>query len=78
MALLSRDSPIQQRPATVLGGPPMLFFQFPEDIGKRGWCVSAELSLAQPGAENVYDDPCAGYWGQGRKLANRQSFEKFR
>ena len=77
MALPSRDSPIQQRPATILGRPSILVFRFLEDNAEGGWCVSAEISLAAPGTDEIHNDTCAGYWGQDRKMASRQCFEKF-
>jgi hypothetical protein len=60
MTLLSCDSTMQQRPATILGRPSVLFLRFPEHVGEGGWRVAAELSLAAPGADEVYGDPCAG------------------
>jgi hypothetical protein len=77
MALLSRNSPMQQRPATILGRPSVLLFRFPEHIGECGWCVSAKLSPAAPGTDDIYSDACARDRGQDRKLASRKRFEKF-
>lgn len=77
MAFLSGNSPIQQRAATVLGRAPILFFRFLEDSAEGGWCVPAKLCLTAPGADDVHDDPCAGYRGQGGKLASRYCLDKF-
>lgn len=77
MALLSSDSPMQQRPASIFGRPPVLLFRFLEGNPEGRRCVAAEFSPAVPRTNDVYNDPCAGYWGQGCKLASRYRFEKF-
>lgn len=77
MALLSGNSPIQQRAASVLGSASVLIFRFLEDFAEGGWCVAAKLCLAAPGTNDVHDDPCAGYWGQSCKLASRYCFDEF-
>ena len=59
MALLTRDSPVQERSAANLSRPPehlLLIFDILTE-GRR--CVAAEARLAESGTDKVYDDSCA-------------------
>lgn len=77
MTLFSGNSPIQQRSASVLGSASVLFFRFLEHFAEGGWCMAAKLCLTASGADDVHDNACAGYGGQGRKLASRYCLDKF-
>jgi hypothetical protein len=61
MALLTRDSPIQERSAANLSCPPEHLFLFFEILTEGRRCVAAETRLAESGTDKVYDDSCARY-----------------